>query len=361
VKSTTLQAVSRKQGAEAANVYGTFVNDQIYALKRVVEKEKLDCEFELRRSFDVFLDAKEASDVKADFEACLNEDQAWTRNRSLVDARCAEQVTSLKGAKTALSSSVCSFWPYKLVTQLLARLVQRDAVNLQTNTPVTAISSDATGWSHIHTARGTLKAPKVIFATNGYTSGICPLFDNSIVPYIGTASHIKPSKDFVAPHLSNTYNIAYPQGNVDTDYVDYLNPRPDGGIVVGGGKWTYAEDRSSWYDNWDDSTKLPGVKAHFDGLMQRHVRGWEDSGAVTDHIWTGVQAQTPDGMPYVGEVPGKEGRQYVLAGYNGGGNALIFLCAKGVAEMVLKKTSFAATGLPAAFECREDRLRSERC
>ncbi|KAK3066239.1 hypothetical protein LTR53_017499 [Teratosphaeriaceae sp. CCFEE 6253] len=359
VKSTTLQSVSEKHGPTRANEFAKFVNDQIHALKRTVEKEKLDCEFELRRSYDVFLDADEADNVEAGFSASLDQDHLWTRDRSLVDASFAEQLTSVKDAKTAISSPICSFWPYKFVTQLLSRLVERDAVNLQTNTPVTAVTTDPSGCNIIHTARGALKASKVIFATNAYTSGICPLFDGQIVPTSSTAAHIRPERP-VAPHLSDTYNIAYPQGPVDTEYVDYLNPRPDGGVVVGGAKWTFANDRRCWYDNWDDSVQLPGAKAHFDGLMQRHFLGWESSGAVTDHIWTGIQGVTSDGMPYVGVLPGQEDRQYVLAGYNGGGNAMIFLCAKGVAEMVLRGLPYQATGLPSMFECRQERLHGAR-
>lgn len=48
-----------------------------------------------------------------------------------------------------------------------------------------------------------------------------------------------------------------------------------GGVVV----W--------WYGVTDDSKLIEPAKNYFDGYMQRHFQGWEDSGAFTDRVWTG--------------------------------------------------------------------------
>lgn len=68
-----------------------------------------------------------------------------------------------------------------------------------------------------------------------------------------------------------------------------MNPRPDGSIVIGGGKWTFEADREAWYNTVDDSTVIEEARPHFDGLMQRHFRGWEGSGAFTEKIWSGSE------------------------------------------------------------------------
>lgn len=88
--------------------------------------------------------------------------------------------------------------------------------------------------------------------------------------------------------------------------------------------------------------------------MQRHFKGWEENGAKTDHIWTGITGTTKDEQPHVGPVPGVEG-QYVLAGWNGGGMAYLVLAAKGLAEMIEGK-QFDETGLPPLFETKTERL-----
>lgn len=170
----------------------------------------------------------------------------------------------------------------------------------------------------------------------------------------GTACHITPTNGPVFPRLSTTYNIKYAPGG----RVDYLNPRPDGGIVVGGGKWTFEHDRELWYNNWDDSKLLPEVKPHFDGYMQRNFKGWEHSGAVVDHLWTGIMAYTADELPLVGEIPGAA-RRYVVAGFNGGGMDKIFLSARGIAKMVVDGVSFKDSGVPALFELTQQRFNKD--
>ena len=202
-------------------------------------------------------------------------------NMSSLFALLSPQVTSTTGAKIAVSSTACSFWPYKPVSQLLVKMVEYGALNLQTNTPVTVVKQDSEGYSILSTKRGTLKAAKVVFATNAYTGGICSSYDSCIVPTKGTASHIKPKSGPVSPHLSHTYNISYPHppGPFRTDY---LNPRPDGGIVVGGAKGVYEQERAQWHDNWDGSTLLPQAKGHFDGLMHA-ISG---AGKIVMQRWT---------------------------------------------------------------------------
>ena len=68
-----------------------------------------------------------------------------------------------------------------------------------------------------------------------------------------------------------------------------------------------------------------------------------------------VQGLTPDGAPHIGKVPGAKG-QYILAGYNGGGNALAFLAARAVASMIRDGVSFQETGVPACMESTLARL-----
>ena len=266
----------------------------------------------------------------------------------------------MKGAKAALSKPACSLWPYKFVTGLLAKLVAARDIELHTWTPVTAVEESKEGqFSVLRTPRGATKARQVVFATNAYMAGICDQYLGKIVPTKSTACHISPAHD-ISPHLSHTYNISYSHFGA-TPCVDYLNPRPDGGIVVGGANWMYERARNEWYNNWDDSRQLPGVRAHFDGLMQRYFAGWQDSGAVVDHLWTGIIGRTADEEPYVGEVHKQETKQYIIAGFNGGGMAYIFLCARGLAQMIVNRVPYAQTGLPRLFEARQDRMLQSVC
>lgn len=294
------------------------------------------CEFELRRSFDVFQNEEELAPIKDAYDAAKKKGEAWTQNRSFLGPEMAEQVTSIKNAVGAFSVPAASFWPYKLTTSLLAILVSRypENLNVQTNTPVTRLSTSSNTENSIQTPRGTLSAGKVVLATNAYTPGLLPSFTNTITPVKGMACHIHP-QEAVHPHLNNTYNIHYPLG------VDYLNPRPDGGIVVGGGSWLFRHDSASWKGNFDDSTRFPASVEKYwrEEYMQKTFLGWGDSGARPDYIWVGIQGYTENGLPHVGRVPGVDG-QWMLAGFNGGGMALIGTAARAVAKMVVGDLGF---------------------
>lgn len=145
----------------------------------------------------------------------------------------------------------------------------------------------AEGTSTISTSRGSISAKKVVFATNGYTSGILPLYADKIVPRKGVNSHISVPKDtkFPPPHLSQTYGVNYEPARMR----DYLIPRPDGGVICGGAAYTFKDDPKLWFGNFDDSTlmPMPATRRHFETVMQDNFRGWERSGAAVDMIWTG--------------------------------------------------------------------------
>jgi glycine/D-amino acid oxidase-like deaminating enzyme len=170
-----------------------------------------------------------------------------------------------------------------MVMHLLKGAVERGA-NLQTHTPVTHVSETplADGRWLVTTGRGAIKSKKVLFATNAYTSHLAPQFTDHIIPVRGICSRIAVPEDRQAPFLSQTYSIRHGPG-----MYDYLIPRNDGSIIVGGAKPKFWPDRSHWYDVSDDSRLIEPAKSYFDGLMQRTFIGWENSGAYTDKVWTG--------------------------------------------------------------------------
>lgn len=285
-----------KFGTAAADQLARFVLAQIKALKEVIEKEAIDCEFELRRSYDVFKSESEAARLEVKWKGYLAKDCEWTSNVHWIGSKFAERLTSIKGAKGAFSVPACSLWPYKFVTGLLERAVSRNpGLNLQTETPVLSVETKEDGSTIVHTRRGSVRAKKVIFATNAYSAALLPEYRGVITPYKGTATHLAAEDGWepVFPHLSHTYNIDFglEPGN---ETVDYLNPRPDGGIVVGGGNWIFRQQRELWYNTVDDSTLIgPIIKSnYFGGYMQRTFKGWQDSGTGVESIWTGSKRFT---------------------------------------------------------------------
>jgi hypothetical protein len=163
-------------------------------------------------------------------------------------------------------------------------LEQSPSLNVQTHTPVTSIITSNDGTSIVHTPRGTIRAQKIVFATNGYTTGIVPEFEKKIVPIKISCSHISAPEDSPnpPPQLTHTYGLSYTPSSRD-----YLIPRPDGGVICGGARYTYKDDQKLWFNRWDDSTVLEATRPHFESVMQKNFRGWEKSGAAVDYLWSG--------------------------------------------------------------------------
>lgn len=167
---------------------------------------------------------------------------------------------------------------------MLERAVAHGA-NLQTETPVTDITpehadSDIPTWT-VNTTRGSINCKKVIHATNGYASALLPQLQGKVVPVKGMVARLVPTK---APELSESYMMRFS----DYEY-DYLIPRPDGSIVVGGARRDFYKDLDSWFDVSDDGSLTRGAENYFEGYMQRHFRGWEDCDVRTENLWTGSE------------------------------------------------------------------------
>jgi glycine/D-amino acid oxidase-like deaminating enzyme len=172
-----------------------------------------------------------------------------------------------------------------MVLHLLKGVIAKGA-NLQTHTPVTHVPDTPLpdGRWMVMTERGAIKAKKVLYATNAYTSRVAPQFKGRIIPVRGICSRIQVPKGRVAPFLPFTYGIRY-----GPSLYDYLIPRNDGSIIVGGARSRYLAQQSNWYNVSDDSKLIEPAKTYFDGLMQRHFLGWENTGAYTDRVWTGSE------------------------------------------------------------------------
>jgi glycine/D-amino acid oxidase-like deaminating enzyme len=84
----------RETGWDHAEALNAFIQDQILMVKEVIEKEGIQCESELRRSYDVLLDDSEVARAK--------EDLAWLRQEELSKIELVDSVDS------KFASRVCS-------------------------------------------------------------------------------------------------------------------------------------------------------------------------------------------------------------------------------------------------------------
>lgn len=170
-----------------------------------------------------------------------------------------------------------------MIQQLLERLIN-EGLQLHANTAVKEVSDrqDENGLWHLETERGPIKARKIVFCTNAYTAALLPRYRNKIVPVRGVCCRISTPEGGYSPQLTNTYSLRF-----DQQQYDYLIPRDDGSIIVGGARKAFWHIKDSWFGNIDDSELVTGGDDYFEGYMQKYFRGWENSHASLDKIWTG--------------------------------------------------------------------------
>lgn len=337
-------------GLKDAASIGNFEHAHLAAVKEAVEKLNIDCDFVLTRACNVHL-------THGAIESCKDSIAALRKNPY---CEVQDDIQVLEGDNARITSGVVDspisvtftagqLWPYKLIKGLLEWCITK-GLNLQTNTPVLDISQQSDGTYLVTTERGIVKAKKVVLGTNAYTVSVAPEFNDKIVPVKGTCSHIVTT-DGPAPYLTNTYGVCR-----DFNENEYLINRPDGGVIVGGAKPFYIKEKDSWYNSVDDSTLFAGdVKKWYSTFMQDTYYTWKGRKTDVDYLWTGILGYSVDGVPFVGEVPGKK-NEYILAGFHGHGMPRVFLSAKAIAQMVLKGVDVSETGIPKPFWLTKKRL-----
>ncbi|KAK7754730.1 hypothetical protein SLS62_003288 [Diatrype stigma] len=302
-----------------------------------------------------------------------------------------------------------SLWPYKLVAFVLERLLAAGRFNLQTKTPVTGLSSSPSPspslrqttaaaapaanllWT-AHTPRGSVTAPRVLLATNAYTSHLLPPFADLIVPVRGQVSSLKPPPPPPFPSTAPTTTAAaaaapaasdkpsppldightfYIAGEPDDPYSrdDYLIQRPPAAaeLVFGGGR---QHARGRGVGVWDDGDIDEPVAWYLRGELGNLVdlshappagneagEGRKRGDLEPTRQWTGIMGFSRDGHPWVGGVPAALGGGpglAVCAGYTGHGMPNAVLSAKAAAQHLLLLSRVGGVGEGADADGEEE-------
>ncbi|KAI1052406.1 hypothetical protein LB507_007512 [Fusarium sp. FIESC RH6] len=349
---TLCARMASQHGVAAAAEIADFELANVEAVKNYIQGQNIDCDFMMTQAVDVQLSEDHNRALKSGYDQMVNTGVDATKKAFYVDGKYAEMVSGIKNAKGAFKYATGHLWPYKLIHHMFSEALKHENLNLQTNTPVNEMSAipNADGFWSATTGRGIINARKVVMATNAYTAALLPEYHEKIIPYRAICSRIVAPNP---PMLADSYAIRF-----NPKDFDYLIPRPDGSIIVGGARSAYSRYKDDWYGNVDDTRVIERAKDYFEGYMQRHFRGWENSGARTEQVWTGIMGYSSDGLPRVGKVPGRE-NMFIMGGFTGHGMPQVFLTAKAISRMVLGDLAYADTGLPRLFQESQVRLESK--
>jgi gamma-glutamylputrescine oxidase len=159
-----------------------------------------------------------------------------------------------------------------------------------------------------------LDAPTVVVAADGFTASLLPELAAVIRPTRGQvlATEPLPELRYLQPH--------YARGGYD-----YWHQRPDGRLVIGGSRDAALDEEQTAVEATTEA-----VQARIEELATRLVG---EPPRIT-HRWAGIWGTTPDELPLVGPVPGRDGI-WIAGGYSGHGNVLGLACGDLVARAVL--------------------------
>ena len=194
--------------------------------------------------------------------------------------------------------------------------------------------ADGLDGTRIRTSRGTMSAGHVVLATDGYTDGLVPEIDRLITPARNQVLATAPLPErYFEPAL-------YARSGYD-----YWQQTSEGRIVIGG--WRDA-DLEAEFTRSEETT--PAIQSRLEAFLERVL------GSVPEvtHRWAGLIGLTPDHLPLVGPVFGRQG-VWAALGYSGHGNVLALACGEAIAHAILgepdpRLAPFSPERFPAAPE-----------
>lgn len=192
----------------------------------------------------------------------------------------------------AIQYQAGSISAYKFVIGLL-KLCLEKSLNLQTNTPATTLQRDADGYWKVETPRGTIRAKRVVLATNGYTGYLFEKLRSIIVPLRGQITAHRPGAKMPREGLQTTYSFIYANG------YEYMISRPlsskyAGDIIMGGGLVKAPEEGLHEYGTTDDTTLNTVIHDYLVETTPRYFGdNWGDDhpeGRIRK-AWTGIMGK----------------------------------------------------------------------
>ncbi|OAX81370.1 hypothetical protein ACJ72_04292 [Emergomyces africanus] len=369
---TTFPTNVKKLGLDEAIKIAKLELNTVRQVHAFARKHNIDCESKHINTTDIIYNQETleqaAATVKFMQKVMPNHPASkytfWNKKET-------EEKFLVPGAAGAITYEAGSLSSYKFVIGLL-KLCLKQGLNLQTNTPVTGLhrqesnTGDSSGkgnskkWT-IVTARGNIKASKVIMATNGYSAAIYPKLQGVIVPVRGQVTAHRPGSAMPALGLKTTYSFNYGSG------FDYMIQCPDTSkyprdIVIGGGFGESKNGGLANYGNTDDSVTEPAISEYLAAsTVEFFGKNWgrDDPAGRVRHEWTGIMGYSADGYPLVGEMPGEPGL-FISASFQGHGMVLCLLCAQAVTCMLFgddEKSIY--TWFPRTYKVNADRLKQK--
>jgi len=205
------------------------------------------------------------------------------------------------------------------------KLARQAGVKVHTSTPMSFVNNKAKNSALLATPKSTVKAKKVVIATNGYTpKGFHPLVTNRTLPVLSQIIVSEPlSVEQLAACNFLTSNVV-----MDTRALKYYYRKlPDNRILFGGrGAITGKNADDPYYAQ----RLLSVLKTSFPALAALNI----------DYAWSGWICMALDDLPHIyqGEQGSDDENVFYAMGYCGSGVSFSVQAGKRLAEKIAGKT-----------------------
>jgi len=348
-------------GMEEAVKIARLEYDNIKAVHAFAREHNIDCDLYSGDTVDITYDKAQWDNGVKSIEAmrkAMPELLDTVAKYKIWSKEEARKKFYVKGEECvgAISYEAGSLSAYNFVIGVLKMVVKR-GLELFSNTPATKLEKGDDGTWNVQTSKGIVKAKRVVLATNGYTAFLCKKFQGKIVPLRGQITAHRPGKNQPVNGLPTTYSFNYKNG------YEYMIPRPQGtkdarDLIMGGGLVMAKDEGVKEFGTTDDTTINEDISNYLTATTPRYFGSdWGDDhedGRIRKQ-WTGIMGYSPDGFPFIGEVPGDK-NLWMAASFQGHGMVLCFLCAKALVAMMSGEEEKLNSWFPEAFKVSEERL-----
>ncbi|KAJ4378376.1 hypothetical protein N0V86_006077 [Didymella sp. IMI 355093] len=332
------------------------------ALVSYVRENNVDCDLWVGDTLDVPVDDEVARLAKEVFDRYKEAGGRVDHIKSTQEPGEAAQITRINDAKACYAWQASTLQPWKLTAHVMRDNLMKGA-NLQTYTVATSVTGSDRGrrrWV-VHTERGDIACDNVIHATNAYSAALEPTLKGVITPKPHICTRVVPPRAVSGSRaIRNSYGVLLPGGGLFS-----INPRcnADGNVMFGG-----SNPGQQALDDWveghpencinDGLANVEGVTDCVKEFINGNFEGWSDAeygpGEGIQYSWSGIIGLSMDGVPFVGELPGKPG-QWICAGHHGHGMARTFTAAPGMVKLMSGQT-WESVGLPDVYQITASRL-----
>ncbi|MEY4615347.1 MAG: hypothetical protein RJB66_307 [Pseudomonadota bacterium] len=304
-----------KHGIDEATQMWKFSEENLRLLKgHIVQGKCSNIGFQQKGSFSLASTENEFSELQKSADLMSRSGiHVDVLNSDAVEERLGV-VNFVGGIKYIDDASV---HPLLLLDSIRARVLDnsKGSFEILENAEVFAIDQmAASGNKVVRTRAGSIEAPMVVLATNGYSPLINKFFEDKIFPTRGQI-------------LATEAVPLFMEGPCYANFVlDYFRQLPTGELLIGGFRQLQKDTELGYSDQISNV-----IQSALDRFVQDHIPSLR--GAKVTHRWTGIMGFSVDGQPLIGSLP-DDPQVFFVGGFTAHGLGLGFHSAKALVDMM---------------------------